>query len=69
MDTWRMYERIQAARLQGDKGLFSLVQEAVDQIHYDSTADDVNQEIIYPISEQLLSGPLSEGDDIFELDL
>ena len=69
MDTWRMYERIQAARLQGDKGLFSLVQEAVDQITYDSSGDDGNQESIYPISEQLLSGPLSEADDIFELEM
>ena len=64
-----MYERIQAARLQGDKGLFSLVQEAVDQIHYDPTGDDINQEFIYPISEQILSGPLSEVDDIFELEM
>eukprot|EP00429_Kryptoperidinium_foliaceum_P119270 CAMPEP_0176293004 /NCGR_PEP_ID=MMETSP0121_2-20121125/56379_1 /TAXON_ID=160619 /ORGANISM="Kryptoperidinium foliaceum, Strain CCMP 1326" /LENGTH=172 /DNA_ID=CAMNT_0017633941 /DNA_START=38 /DNA_END=553 /DNA_ORIENTATION=- len=38
MDTWRMYQRIQAARNHSDKDFLSLVQQTVDRItYYDSS--------------------------------
>lgn len=66
MDTWRMYERIQAARSRSEEESLFLVKQAVDRIKYD-TSSGIEQQ-----AESSINGgitPVQEAGGIFDLEL
>jgi hypothetical protein len=65
MDTWRMYERIQAKRDQSDEIVLSIVREAVDHIQ---SEDHVNSHG-RPLAEPQCQEECDDSDGIFELEL
>lgn len=69
-DTWRMYDRIQASRLQSQQKLYTFVSEAVDQMHH--VVEDENHGSHQESTRSGLPGAAEEDlydDDIFDLDM
>jgi hypothetical protein len=65
MDTWRMYERIQAKRAQSDESILSIVREAVAHIQSDDHANSYGR----PLAEPQCHEECDDSDGIFVLEL
>lgn len=68
-DTWRMYERIQAARnVQNQNSVYSYVCEAVKEVSFDDFAPNNSREHYSYVSEEDYSDESDDSEGIFELD-